>query len=179
MINVGLSRKIGLANFGSAGATCNVQFEADHQLLQDDLQGFHQKVRNAFVACRQAVQDELARQKNAESPSGNMPGGQTGDESPKQPGVNGSGCRNGKSGSQSNGQNGSHAASEKQMLYLRQLAKQVPSLGVRRLENLAQKMYGKPLVLLTSLDCSGLIDTLKSIKAGEIDLDRVLEGNAA
>lgn len=59
-IRTGLSKKIGLRDFGSLGATCEVTFEVSHSLLEDRLDTFHSKVQNAFTACRQCVQDELA-----------------------------------------------------------------------------------------------------------------------
>jgi hypothetical protein len=160
--NVGLSKKVGTTNYGSLGATCNVTFEAGHDLLDSDLASFHQKVKNAFVACRQAVQDELARE---QASGGNSQ-------------ANGAGSGHAAQAS-NNGSNGNgHAAttaSEKQLGYAKQLAKGIQGLGTRRLETLSQKMYGKPLVGLTTLDASNLIDTLKSIKAGEIDINAVPE----
>jgi hypothetical protein len=60
-LNVGVSRKVGLPNFGSAGALCGLELEVDSRLLETDLQAFHEHVRDAYVACRQAVEDELAR----------------------------------------------------------------------------------------------------------------------
>jgi len=59
-LSVGLQRKVVLPEFGSLGASCHVEFEIDRSLLEHDLNGFHQKVSDAFVACRQAVQDQLA-----------------------------------------------------------------------------------------------------------------------
>jgi hypothetical protein len=61
-LNVGLSKKVGQPDYGSLGASCHVELELSSELLAQDLEGFHKHVRNAFVACRQAVQDELTRQ---------------------------------------------------------------------------------------------------------------------
>ena len=59
-LNVGISKKIGQPDFGSLGASCNVTVELDQGLLRSDLDAFHQHVRNAFAACREAVHGELA-----------------------------------------------------------------------------------------------------------------------
>jgi hypothetical protein len=61
-LSIGFSKKIGLPDYGSAGANCQVEFEIDRSVLQEDLDAFHQVARKAFIACQQAVQDQLARQ---------------------------------------------------------------------------------------------------------------------
>ena len=189
-VMTGLSKKVGTANYGSIGASCNITFEADHNLLDHDLEGFQQRVKNAFIAARQAVQDQLARELNTQA---------SGSESATPPasanstGTNGNGSAgattNGANGNHANGSaangngnrngNSGHGASEKQIGYARTLAKSIQGLGIRRLESLASTMFGKPLAALSTMDASGLIDTLKSIKDGKIDLASVLEGNAA
>jgi hypothetical protein len=60
-LNVGVSRKVGLPDYGSVGASCNIELELDAGLLDRDLEGFHSRVRGTYVAAHQAVHDELAR----------------------------------------------------------------------------------------------------------------------
>jgi len=164
-LNVGLSKKIGQANYGSVGASCNVEIELDPMLLRDDLDGFHAQVRNAYAACRQAVQDELSRHEAGEVPTEPVNETNTSAAPTARPSAT-----NGRHGNGS-----SHTASSKQLDYITQLARQIRGLGIRRVESLAQKMFGKPLAGLTSLDASGLIDTLKAVKAGDVDINDLLE----
>jgi len=169
-LNVGLSKKLGLPDYGSVGASCHLELELDQALIASDLDGFQDRVRRTFTVCRQAVEDELARHRPTGTASKSAP--------PKQPaaaGTNGNASQC--SGSQRNG-NG-HRASQKQLDYAQQLAGQIRGLGVRRLEGLAQKMFAKPLAGLSSLDASGLIDVLKDVKDGKIDLNAALNGAAA
>ena len=190
-LNVGLAKKIGQPDFGSLGASCNVEVELDGNLLRSDLEAFHNHVRNAFTACRQAVQDELARHQaqpinnGTAVRAGNIPsasqtngnGVQNGNGNHGGNGSHGSTNGNGTNVNGANGNgSGSYRASSKQMEYIQQLARQIKGLGVRRLDTLAQNMFRKPVAGLTSLDASGLIDTLKAIKSGEINLDNALSG---
>ncbi len=168
-VNVGLSKKLGLPDYGSLGASCHVEFEISAGQLESDLDGFHRHVRNAYTACRQAVQEELGRQ---------QPGGGENLAAPRAAPANGNGHAspangNGKSGGSANG-HAHHRASQKQTDYAQQLAGQIRGLGIRRLESLASKMCGKPLADLSNLDASGLIDLLKDIKSGKIDLEGAL-----
>ena len=160
-LNCGVNKKIGQPDFGSLGASCNVEIELDHSLLVSDLDTFRDRVRQAFSECRKAVDNELARH------SGNA-------SAAKNPASEPANAANGHSTSNGNG----HRASGKQLGYARQLAGQITGLGARRLESICQTMFSRPLADLTTLDASGLIDTLKEIKAGNIDLADALNGAA-
>ncbi len=71
-LSVGLQKKVGLPDYGSLCASCHVEFEIDRSLIDNDLEGFHEKAAGAFAACRQAVNDQLAQQSaNSSSPPSN------------------------------------------------------------------------------------------------------------
>ena len=63
--------------------------------------------------------------------------------------------------------------------YLRQLAGQIPDLSDRRPDELAERLFSKPVVELSSFEASSLIDTLKAIKAGNLSLDASLQATPA
>jgi hypothetical protein len=170
-LNVGISKKLGLPDFGSVGASCNVEVELASSADAGDPSVFQEQIRRAFSACAQAVDDELARHRQHENAPTTL-----GPSSTPTTGVpaqidNGSDQRGtGPQRGQSSGTNGTRA-STKQMDYLRHLAGQVEGLGTRRLDSLAQKLCGKPLAELSTLNASSLIDTIKAVKEGRLSLD--------
>jgi hypothetical protein len=60
-LNVGVSRKIGLPDYGSAGASMNLELELEAGLLETDLDAFHKRVRTAYLEAQRAVVEEIAR----------------------------------------------------------------------------------------------------------------------
>ena len=175
--NIGVSRKVSDNQYGSRGASVNLEVELDSTLINDPRR-FHERIRQCFRLAQQAIDDELNRQQG-NSTTNHATNGNGHASQPSHNGNNGQATSgNGYANGNGNRQTG-NIASEKQLNFAKQLSKGIPGLGVRKLETLVQKMCGKPLAALTTLDASGLIDTLKAIKAGEIDLDSVLEGNAA
>ena len=73
-VKVGLAKKVGQPAYGSLGASCDIELELDGSLLFHDRDGLQEKVRAAYTACRQAVNEELASQNGAGSqPSAPQP----------------------------------------------------------------------------------------------------------
>jgi hypothetical protein len=180
-LSLGYSKKMGQPDFGSLGASCQVEVELDHGLLEGDLERFHSRVRQIYTTCRQAVLDELARHTGGNAtralPHAAANGNGMG---PGYSQLNGNGQPNG-SHVHANGHaagSAGHAASGKQLEYARQLAMQIRGLGVRRLEALAQRAHDKPLAALSSLEASALINLLRAVKTGKLELGRVLAEGA-
>jgi hypothetical protein len=181
-LNIGFTRKVGEANYGSRGASVNLEVDVESGLVRepDKLQA---KIDYLFGLAKKSVDARLDGNGYSEpTPAANTPN------------RNGNGVRDGNGHSNGNGNansngshaaagsngngngngNGSHRASEKQMTFVNQLARGIRGLGVRRLETLTGKMFGKPLADLSSLNASSLIDTLKAIKEGRVSLDAAL-----
>ena len=168
-VNVGLTKKMGLPNYGSAGASCSVEFELDSGQLVQDLEGFHRHIRHAYVACRQAVQEELGRQLNPDTQEA-----EAGEEIPTAADTSGGAPNSSTTTPATLGLvHASPLASQRQLNYIHHLAHGLAGLTPRRLEILSATVCGKRLAHLTSADASNLIDTLKQIQAGEKDLSGV------
>ena len=176
-LNIGFNRKVGEANYSSRGASVNLEIEVESGLVRepDKLQA---KIDYLFDMAKKSVDTQLNGNGQSEQAS-----------AASTPNRNGNGVHDGNGHTNGNGSqptagnngngNGSHRASEKQMTFVNQLARSIRGLGVRRLETLTGKMFGKPLADLTSLDASSLIDTLKAIKEGRVSLDAALSNGAS
>lgn len=57
-LNVGLSRKIGEANYGSRGAVVNIEMEVDSALVSEP-QKLQERIRQLFGLVRSSLTDEL------------------------------------------------------------------------------------------------------------------------
>ena len=156
-LNVGLSRKVGEPNYGSRGASVNLELEVESALAGDP-DRLRDKIRQLFHLAKVSVDEEL---------NGNTHNGETDSD-------NGQRARN--DGRENDNGNGVRLASQKQRNYANQLAGQIPKMGARRMESLSQKMFNKPLADINSLDASALIDMLKAIKEGQVTLEDALSG---
>lgn len=167
-VNVGLTKKVGLPQYGSAGASCNLEFELDTGQILENRDGFQRHLENAYGACRQAVQAELNRQLPVEppaiakpepdlEPSGSMDSSAPATTTPATLGI----------------VRASPIASQKQINFIHALAHGIAGLTPRRLEILSATTCGKRLAHLTAADASKFIDTLKDIQAGNQSLSGI------
>jgi hypothetical protein len=177
-LNIGFNRKVGEANYGSRGASVNLEIEVESGLVRepDKLQA---KVNYLFDLAKRSVDAQLNGNGHSDPSQADMtPGRNAAHNGNGQGNGNGNGNPAPASGNGNGHANGSHRASEKQMNFVNQLARSIRGLGVRRLDSLTGKMFGKPLADLTSFDASSLIDTLKAIQDGTVSLDAALNNGA-
>ena len=56
------AKRISQPDFGSLEASCSIEVAFDPSLIFDDVAGFRIRAKQAYTACRRAVDDELTRQ---------------------------------------------------------------------------------------------------------------------
>jgi len=156
-INIGVCKKIGLPEYGSAGSHCDIELEMDFAAMQNPDE-FQKRVAFAYRLCRDAVESELATHR----PNG----------TPKQdtrpmvaPSTE---YRNSPPPERNDNQRNDNRfpVSAKQMAFINQLTKAVKGLNARKLDTYCQQTYGAVCNQLTSKDASRLIDDLKQAKDG-------------
>jgi len=71
-LTIGYSKKVGLPDFGSLGATCGLEVELPEPDPHDAAGAFERRARAAFAACARAVQDELDRRRPDDARGGDV-----------------------------------------------------------------------------------------------------------
>jgi hypothetical protein len=66
-LRTGLSQAIELPDRGSIEASCSIEIGLDQELLFQEPDSLHAKIKEVFGACREAVMNELERYSNVSS----------------------------------------------------------------------------------------------------------------
>lgn len=66
-LNLGVSQKRGTEHFGSIGASCQLECELPLARLPVHPERLRERIARLYAVCRQAVEDELARQSSMHS----------------------------------------------------------------------------------------------------------------
>jgi len=150
-LNVGFTKKVGEANYGSRGAAVNLELELESTLV-GDAERLRERIKQLFVMAKASVDEELAGAK----PTAACANGHNGEDNPR---------------GQANG-NG-HAADRRRDGTRPATASQVRALGAiaeRQGIELGDKlnaMFGiRDPAKLTITEASGLIDELKGATGG-------------
>lgn len=151
-IDVGVCKKIGLPDYGSAGSHCNITLEADICVLNDPNE-FQRRVQHAYELCRLSVEKELHGLKTGEQHVRTENIGTTSQVTlaPKTEYRN----------SNATSSNNRYPATQKQQQFIRRLVKGIKGLNDTRLDEYCQQEFGKTSQELTAQDASKLIDMLK------------------
>jgi len=160
-INVGVNKKIGLPDYGSAGGHCNIEIEADNSIL-DNADQFLQRVQDAYELARKSVEEELLHYR----PSGNAAQSRT---EPQQRQEQRQDYRNDHSrneNARSDNNYGNRIASAKQQQFIANLVKAVKGLNWSTLDKYCASKWGANTSQLSPKQASELIDELQAAKAG-------------
>ena len=160
-INIGVNKKIGLPDYGSASSHCAIDLEADNSIL-DNPDIFLQRVKVAYEVARQSVEEELAH---------HHPGNRcTVQSTPQEPAPRQeSAPRHEPQRQEYRGNNSSgtqYTASPKQQQYIASLIKGIRGLDWRKLDQYCEDKFGRGCSQLSSKEASALIEDLKAAKSG-------------
>ena len=151
-IDVGVCKKVGLPDYGSAGAHCDITLEADISVLNNPDE-FQERVRHAYGLCRQAIKNELARlggkaeSQNSSNKASDQRERVVQTERKLQPACNARAL-----------------PSDKQKKFIGQLVRGIKGLDNKRLDAYCEQEFGKSSQQLSAQDASKLIDMLKEAK---------------
>jgi hypothetical protein len=150
-LNCGFSRKVGEANYGSRGASVNLELELATDAASD-ANGLNDKIRRLFALAKKAVDDELNQQP---ATANDQP-----TDAPSEPAGNGgNGHSTGRPGPASAG---GDAATNKQVKLIMDLAR-TRKMNLSVVERLCQETCGVNDVYgLTKSQASAVIDRLKA-----------------
>jgi len=160
-INVGVNKKIGLPDYGSAGGHCNIEIEADNSIL-DDTDQFLQRVQDAYEVARQSVEEELSHHR-----PGNTGRSSTNTKPESKQEYQRQDYRSNSTGNNRSGNDNRYVVSEKQLTFIWQLCKGIKGLDKRALEKYCDSKFGKASSQLSTKEASVLIDDLKAAKEGK------------
>jgi hypothetical protein len=153
-LNCGISRKVGEPNYGSRGASVNVELELESSAAQD-AGALHEKIRKLFAVAKASVDEELG-----------LPGRPAGPGTPlpTKPPANGQASGHAAPGANgSKGTNGDRPASESQLRAIRSICGR---LGLDA-DQEASRMCQKPAARISLAEASKLIDHLKQLQDGQ------------